>query len=88
MDESRRFQETSARREWAPPRLVGAGRGRTVSGVLLLDETLSRPTWHIVVAVIGLGLALAGAVVISLAHEAAKEEVTGDSPTGEPVAAV
>jgi uncharacterized membrane protein len=43
-------------------------------GVLLLNETLSRPTWHIVVAVIGLGLALAGAVVISLAHEAARDE--------------
>ena len=45
-------------------------------GVLLLNETLSRPTWHIVVAVIGLGLALAGAVVISLAHEAAKDEAS------------
>ncbi len=43
-------------------------------GILLLDERLSRPTWHIVVAVIGLGLALVGAVVISLAHEAAKSE--------------
>jgi len=57
-------------------------------GVLLLNETLSRPTWHIVVAVIGLGLALAGAVVISLAHEAAKEEPAGNEPTGEPVAVV
>jgi drug/metabolite transporter (DMT)-like permease len=45
-------------------------------GILLLDERLSRPTWHIVVAVIGLGLALVGAVVISLAHEAGK----GESP--------
>jgi len=57
-------------------------------GVLLLDETLSRPTWHIVVAVIGLGLALAGAVVISLAHEAAKEEPARNDATGELVAAV
>ena len=56
-------------------------------GVLLLDETLSRPTWHIVVAMVGLGLALFGAVVISLAHEAAKEP-TANEPTGEPVAAV
>ena len=39
-------------------------------GVLLLDERLSRPGWHVVVAVIGLGLALVGAVVISLAREA------------------
>ena len=44
-------------------------------GVLLLDERLSRPTWHVVLAVIGLALALVGAVVISLAHEAAKEEL-------------
>ena len=57
-------------------------------GVLLLGETLSRPTWHIVIALIGLGLALVGAVVISLAHEAAKEESTGSAATGAPVAAV
>ena len=43
-------------------------------GTLLLDERLSRPTWHVVIAVTGLGLALAGAVVISLAREGAKEE--------------
>jgi drug/metabolite transporter (DMT)-like permease len=42
-------------------------------GVLLLDERLSRPVWHVVVAVVGLGLALAGAVVISLAREAAED---------------
>ena len=40
-------------------------------GVVLLEERLSRPAWHVVVACIGLGLALAGAVVISLAREAA-----------------
>jgi drug/metabolite transporter (DMT)-like permease len=38
-------------------------------GTLLLDERLSRPVWHVVVACIGLGLALAGAVVISIARE-------------------
>jgi drug/metabolite transporter (DMT)-like permease len=43
-------------------------------GVLLLDETLSRPAWHVVVAVVGLSLTLAGAVVISLAREAAGDE--------------
>ena len=37
-------------------------------GILLLDERLSRPAWHVVLAVIGLALALVGAVVISLAH--------------------
>ncbi len=41
-------------------------------GILLLDERLSRPGWHILLAVIGLGLALVGAVVISLAREATK----------------
>ncbi len=44
-------------------------------GILLLDERLSRPLWHVVVAFIGLGLALVGAVVISLAREAAKDEI-------------
>ena len=40
-------------------------------GIVLLDERLSRPAWHVLVAVIGLGLAFVGAVVISLAREAA-----------------
>ena len=39
-------------------------------GILLLDERLSRPAWHVVVACIGLGLALVGAVVIAVAREA------------------
>jgi drug/metabolite transporter (DMT)-like permease len=42
-------------------------------GVILLEERLSRPAWHVVVACVGLGLALVGAVVISLAREAGKE---------------
>jgi hypothetical protein len=50
-------------------------------GVLLLDERFSRPAWHILFAVVGLGLALVGAVVISLAHEGAKERTpSGESP--------
>ena len=44
-------------------------------GILLFDERLSRPGWHILIAVVGLCLALVGAVVISLAREARKEEV-------------
>ena len=48
-------------------------------GVLLFDERLSRPGWHVVVAVIGLGLALVGAVVISLAREATPEEPAADA---------
>ena len=49
-------------------------------GALLLDERLERPAWHVVVAFVGLGLALAGAVVISLAHEATKDEATAPEP--------
>src|SRR4249919_403270 len=45
-------------------------------GMLLLDERLSRPAWHIALAVVGLTLALVGAVVISLAREATKDEAT------------
>ena len=39
-------------------------------GVILFDERLSRPGWHVLVAVTGLVLALAGAVVISRARDA------------------
>jgi drug/metabolite transporter (DMT)-like permease len=35
-------------------------------GTLLLDERLARPTWHVALALIGLGCALAGAVAISM----------------------
>jgi drug/metabolite transporter (DMT)-like permease len=49
-------------------------------GVVLFDERLSRPGWHILVAVIGLGLALLGAVVISLARGATGEEAAADAP--------
>jgi drug/metabolite transporter (DMT)-like permease len=52
-------------------------------GVLLLDERLSRPTWHVVLAVTGLALALVGAVVISLQSEAAKEEPSPATDVGE-----
>ena len=54
-------------------------------GMLLFDETLSRPAWHIVLAVIGLSLALVGAVVISLAREEAKSEAApGRAADGAP----
>jgi drug/metabolite transporter (DMT)-like permease len=49
-------------------------------GILLLDERLSRPAWHVVLAVAGLALALVGAVVISLAHETKKAEPASVSP--------
>ena len=44
-------------------------------GVLLFDERLSRPGWHVLLAVLGLSVALVGAVVISLARESGKEEL-------------
>jgi uncharacterized membrane protein len=50
-----------------------------VIGTLLLDERLAEPTWHKVVAYAGLGLALAGAAVISMATESAKE-AHGEGP--------
>jgi drug/metabolite transporter (DMT)-like permease len=43
-------------------------------GIALFDERLSRPGWHVLVACIGLGMALVGAVVISLAREGAGAE--------------
>jgi len=42
-------------------------------GVVLLEERLSRPAWHVAVACIGLGLALVGAVAITLAREGGNE---------------
>ena len=48
-------------------------------GILLLDERLSEPGWHIAVAVTGLGLALVGAVVVSLAREATPDEPAADA---------
>ena len=45
-------------------------------GIILFDERLSRPAWHVVVACIGLGVALVGAVLISLAREGANAEET------------
>ena len=42
-------------------------------GIAIFDERLSRPLWHVVVAVIGLVLALGGAVLISLASQPSAE---------------
>ena len=54
-------------------------------GVLLLDERFSRPAWHILLAVAGLGLALVGAVVISLAREGVRERTPPGESLPEPV---
>jgi drug/metabolite transporter (DMT)-like permease len=43
-------------------------------GVILFEERLSRPAWHVVLAVAGLAVALVGAVIISRATEGAKEQ--------------
>jgi drug/metabolite transporter (DMT)-like permease len=55
-------------------------------GIVLLDERLSRPLWHVVLAFIGLGVALVGAVVISLAREATEEEAPTVDASKESVA--
>jgi len=49
-------------------------------GIILFDERLSRPAWHVVVACIGLGVALAGAVLISLAREGSSAEDRPGAP--------
>jgi drug/metabolite transporter (DMT)-like permease len=54
-------------------------------GTLLLDERLSRPAWHVVAACIGLGLALAGAVAISIAREM-RDARMPLAPAGDPAA--
>ena len=56
-------------------------------GTILLNETLSRPAWHIALAVIGLALALVGAVVISLAREVAHDDAPASSAPDGAVAA-
>jgi len=50
-----------------------------ILGIVLLQETLQPPTWHKVVAFVGLGVALAAAALISFARQQAD--------TGEPAAA-
>ena len=42
-------------------------------GIAIFDERFSRPTWHIVVAIISLLLALGGAVLISLSSQPGSE---------------
>jgi drug/metabolite transporter (DMT)-like permease len=42
-------------------------------GVLIFDERLSRPAWHVVVAVLALLVALGGAVLISLSSQPGAE---------------
>jgi len=53
-------------------------------GTLLLDERLAEPTWHKVISYIGLGVALLGAVIISVATEGEKEERESGAPVPAP----
>jgi hypothetical protein len=53
-------------------------------GTLLLDERLAEPMWHKVVAYCGLGAALLGAVLISVATEGEKEEGDSTAPVPAP----
>ena len=55
-------------------------------GVLVLQERLDQPpAWHAVMAVVGLALALLGAVVIASVSEGAREvEATSDQPVAPP----
>jgi drug/metabolite transporter (DMT)-like permease len=50
-----------------------------VIGVLLFDERLARPLWHVVVAVVGLVLAMLGAIVISVARERRAQAPVADA---------
>jgi drug/metabolite transporter (DMT)-like permease len=56
-------------------------------GIVLLEERLSRPAWHVVVAVIALVVALLGAIVISISQEAEQERPAEPSGEGSPAAA-
>jgi hypothetical protein len=56
-------------------------------GTLLLDERLAEPKWHKVLAYCGLGIALAGAAMISLATEGAKEVDAEGDPAPAPAPA-
>ncbi len=54
-------------------------------GVILLQERLSRPAWHVVVAFGGLALGLAGAVAISVAGGRERAERPRDAVVPVPV---
>jgi drug/metabolite transporter (DMT)-like permease len=52
-------------------------------GTLLFDERLARPAWHVAVAVLGLALAMFGAITISIARER-KGEPADPAPDATP----
>jgi hypothetical protein len=61
-----------------------------VLGILLYEERLTRPTWHVFVAIAALLAALAGATIITLANRETPmpdEAVAGDRSTPDPAPA-
>ena len=56
-------------------------------GTLLLDERLSEPLWHKVFAYCALGVALAGAALISLSTEGARDADAADERSPAPAPA-
>jgi drug/metabolite transporter (DMT)-like permease len=52
-----------------------------IIGILLFNETLSDPAWHKVIAWIGLGLGLLGAIMLTKAREGAGAEASEDEST-------
>jgi drug/metabolite transporter (DMT)-like permease len=56
-------------------------------GIAIFDERFSRPTWHVVVAIISLVVALAGAVLISLASRPGPEPGPGEAAEPSPTPA-
>ena len=57
-----------------------------VIGIVVLEETLSDPTWHKVIAYAGLAVALWGAIIITGATEGPKEAESSDA-AGTPIPA-
>ena len=62
-----------------------------ILGIILFEERLTRPTWHVLVAVAALLAALAGAVLITLANRETampgSETVHADVPPTDPAPA-
>jgi hypothetical protein len=61
-----------------------------ILGIVLFDERLTRPAWHVLVAIAALLAALAGAVLITLADRGAKtpeREATTTDALSDPAVA-
>jgi drug/metabolite transporter (DMT)-like permease len=58
-----------------------------ILGSLLFEERLARPAWHVVVAWMGLGVAMFGAITISVARERRDHADTSDASGAAPAPA-